>query len=385
MADIGLSALNSSTLFELARVKRQLAVATTRIETGLRVSTPAEGVDAFFDATGLTYDAIRLLTIKDNITDAATITGSTVSSLDSITNVVNQMKTQALAARASSVSTTVTGDVVVSASADITDTLAGAIDGDSFNITYDGTTTTITNNINETFDDLAAQITAISGLTATVSDGNALIITAADGQDITIADNVNNLATDLGLSSSTNGIIASTVAIEAAEVEYDVLRSKINTIVGEASSLGTNLISTNPDDLTVYFNEDGTTSITISGVASDANSLSISAINDTNGFSTDAGIDAAIAELDAALTTLSQTKASLKSSDVIFDTRLDFTENLIDLMAEGITKLTAANLNEETAEALALQTRHDLTVAGVGLLFQNGAGLTSLLKVAEGF
>ncbi len=380
MSDVALSSLNLSSLLELARIKRQLAVSTTRLETGLRVSSPLEGVDAFFDAAGLSNDALRLLTIKDNIIDAATITGSTSASLEAIVNVVNDMKIQVLNARASSIATTVTGDIVTTASADV-----GATNNDYFNITYDGATTSITYNTGETFTDLATEISAITGLSATVSDGNALIITAVDGNDITIADGTGNLATALGLASSTNGIIASATAIEATETEYDVLRLKINTLVGEATSHGPNLLSTNPDDLTVYFNEDGTSSITISGIASDATSLGISAVNDTNGFSTDAGIDATIAEINAALVTLGQTKASITSSDVVFGTRHDFTESLIELMNEGVTKLTGANLDEESALALALQTRHDLTVTGVGLIFQNGAGLTSLLNTAAGF
>lgn len=375
MPEIPLVNLNSGALQELVRIKRQLAVSSERIESGLRVASPFDGLDAFFDSTNLSYDAIRLMAIKEKITEAATITGNASASLVSIVNTVNEMKTQALAARASSVSTTVTGNVVTTASADV-----GVTDGNYFNITYKGTTTSVTYNTGETYTSLATEISNITGLTATVSDGNALIITAADGNDITIADGTGNLATTLGLASSTNGIVASATAIEAAEAQYDVLLTKINTIVGEATFHGVNLLSISPDSLTVSFNEDGSTSITIAGVASDATSLGLSAINTTNGFSTDAGITTVIAALDAALTTLTETRASITASDVIFDSRLNFTSGLIDLMNEGVSKLSGANLTEERALALALQVRHDMTFEGVGRILQSGSTLSSMLN-----
>ncbi len=380
MPDFAIRPSTQTSLLALSQAKTTLNISAERIRTGLRILSPTEGVTAFFEASDLSSRAARLLAIKEDITDAAAITGATVSSLNSIIDTVNQLKTKALAAQSSTVQTTAVGNVVTAASADITDTLAGAVDGDSFDITYSGTTTTITNNAAETFTSLAAQITAITGLTASVSDGNALTITADDGNDITITNNVNALATDLGLSSSTNGTNASSTAIESAENDYDVLRQQLNTLAGLASTNGVNLISVNPDTLTVSFSEDGTTSVSITGIASDANGLSITAVDSVNSFSTQAGITAAIAELDAALTTLQATKASFTSNDVVFDARLAFTESLIDLLDEGATKLVGVNLEAEEALSLATQTRHDLTLSGINVLLGDSA-LTNLLQV----
>ncbi len=380
MSDFAIRSSTQTYLDALAKAKITLAASAERVNTGLRIISPSDGVVAFFEASSLSSRANRLLTIKENITDAATISGGTVSALNSIINKVNQLKSSALSAQAATVQTTVVGDVVTTASANITSTIAGAADGDSFDITYGGTTTTITNNAAETFTSLAAQITAISGLTATVSDGAALTITADNGDDITITNNVNALATDLGISTSTNGTNASATAIESAETQYDVLIQDINTLAGLASFNGTNLISVNPDTLTVSFSEDGTSSITISGIASDANGLGISAVDSANGFSTQAGITAAIAELDTALTTLAATKASFTANDVVFDTRLQFTSSLIDLLGEGANKLVGVDLAEEQALSLATQTRQDLTLSGINILLSDQA-LFSLLSV----
>ncbi|HER27105.1 MAG TPA: hypothetical protein ENI69_08350 [Rhodospirillales bacterium] len=383
MAEIAIRSQATSALFALAQAQKTLKLSAERSSTGLRILSPSDDAVAFFSASELSARATRLLSIKDKITEAAAITGGTVNSLNSIINLVNQLKAKAQSALASTVSTTVVGDVVTTASADITTTLAGAVDGDSFDITYSGTTTTITNNAAETFTSLAAQITAISGLSATVSDGNALTITADDGSDVTITNNVNALATDLGLSTSTNGTNASSTAIETAETAYDVLRTAINTLSGDAGVHGVNLISVNPDSLTVSFNEDGSTAITVAGIVSDTNGLSITAVDSANSFSTQAGITAAIVELDAALVTLQETKASITASDAVFDSRLSFTQSLIGLLDEGAFKLVGADLDAEAALALATQTRLDLTLSGIGLILKDSA-LTSLLSIGFG-
>jgi len=383
MANILIGGSTQAALVALAKARETLNASSARVNSGLRISGPSQGADAFFDASGLSSRAQRLLSIKEKITNAAAVTSGTVSSLNEIINVVNQLKATAQAALAATVSTTAVGNVVSSAAAVITGTVAGVANGDSFDITYNGTTTTITNNAAETFTSLAAQITAISGLTATVSDGKALTITATDGNDITIANNVNTLATALGLATSTNGSVASATAIQSAEAQYDTLRLQLNTLAGAATYNGTNLISVNPDTLNVTFNENGTSTISIPGVASDAAGLGISAVDSANSFATDTGINAAITQLDAALTTLQATRAGIAANDVVFSTRDVYTSSLIDLLGQGAVKLTGVDLTAEKALSLATQTRHDLTLSGINILLSDTA-LTSLLSVGLG-
>ena len=99
-----------------------------------------------------------------------------------------------------------------------------------------------------------------------MSDGNALIITAADGKDITIANNVNDLATDLGLATSTNGTEASNDTRRSAETQFDLVRTQIDNLATDSTTLGTNLLQSSPDSHTVILNEDGSSTLTIAGV-----------------------------------------------------------------------------------------------------------------------
>ena len=384
MADINLSLATRTTLLQVQRTRTLIDAIAERLSTGVRVSAITNAT-AFFDARSLTDRAGDLLGIKDRISGAASTVGAAVAAIDSIISLVNQMRGLAVSVKGGAVSgavaTTGTGNVVADVSQSVTATLAGAEDNDSFDITYNGTTTTIVNQNGDTFTDIRDKITAISGLTATVSNGNALVITAADGQDIVITNNVNDLATDLGLATSTNGTLATNTLRAAAETQFDSLRTQIDNLVNDTTFLGVNLLKASPDSLTVTFNEDGTASLTVSGIASDSTALSISAVDSADSFATDAGIDTIVAQLDAALTTLRTTQSTLGGNNALINTRFTFTENLINTLEDGAAKLINADLQEEAANLLAVQTRHDLALAALGLSFDNGSAVFALLKL----
>ena len=384
MADINLSLATRTTLLQVQRTRALINATANRLSTGVRVSAITNAT-AFFDARSLTDRAGDLLGIKDKISEAASTVGAAVAAIDSIISLVNQMRGLAVSVKGGAVSgavaTTVTGNVVSNAGKKVTSEIAGAENNDSFDITYNGTTTTIVNQNGDTFDDIRDKIEAISGLTATVSGGNPLVITAADGQDIVITNNVNDLATDLGLATSTNGSLATNTLRAAAETQFDSLRTQIDNLVNDTTFLGVNLLKASPDSLTVTFNEDGTAKLTVSGIASDSTALAISAVDSADSFATDAGIDTIVAQLDAALTTLRTTQSTLGGNNALINIRLTFTENLITTLENGAAKLINADLNEEAANLLALQTRHDLALAALGLSFDNGTAIFALLQL----
>jgi flagellin len=368
-----------STLIGVQQARQLIEISSKRLATGLRVSSPFEGVSAFFDANALNSRAARLLSIKDKITNGAIVTAGTIAALDEVIAIVEAMK--AVANSALGVSATISANTVTTALADVTDTITGAVDNDAFTISHDGTTTTITNTAGSTFTSIAAQIDAISDLTAIVSDGNEIVITAVDGKNITITESVNNLAADLGVASSTNGTFITSAKRQVAELNFDDLRDQISTIIGAATFLGTNLIASSPGSLTVQLADNSTSKVTISGVSSSAASLSISAVDTAGNFATNAGIIASIAELDTALATLRSTKATFKTNDSILDSRTQFVENLIELLGEGAKKLTVADLEEESATILALQTRHDLAIVQIDSVFESEKTLANLLRL----
>ena len=384
MSEVGISPATRTVLLGLQRTRTVLEVASQHITTGLRVTSSIDGTTAFFDAQGLTNRAADLLTIKNSISDAASVIGAAVDTIDSMITLIDETKVTINAAKgqanSDAVATTITGDVVADASAIVKDTV-GAVSGDSFEITYNGTTTVVSISNSTTFANVATAISNISGLDASLSDGNALIITASDGQDIYITNKVNDLATDLNLHTSTAGALASNDERRAAEAEFDLVRTEINALAGQSTLLGQNLLGTSPDTLTVDLSDISTSSLSVTGTTTNVRSLSISAVDENDSFVTDAGITAAVAELDTAKTTLQETRTGLSSNLAVVEARLAFNEELLKTVEEGAALLTQADIDDEKATKLALETRHDLGINALGFSFTNGTALTQLLKL----
>ena len=84
----------------------------------------------------------------------------------------------------------------------------------------------------------------------------------------------------------------------------------------------------------------------------------------------DAAITATIAELDTATSTL-RTDAKTLSSDLSTVTiRQDFTDKMINTLSDGAANLTLADMNEEGANMLMLQTRQALGTTSLSLASQ---------------
>ena len=167
-----------------------------------------------------------------------------------------------------------------------------------------------------------------------------------------------------GLAASARS--ASTADRATLATQFGDLRTQIDQLTADAGYKGTNFLDS--DSLTVDFNEDGTSSLTISGFDATASGLSIAAA--AGSWATDANIDAAVTDLDAALTTLRTNAKTLSSSNGVVNTRQEFTTSLINTLTEGADQLTAADTNEEGANMLALQTRQQLGIVALQLSSQ---------------
>lgn len=202
------------------------------------------------------------------------------------------------------------------------------------------------------------------------------------------ASDLSNLKDSLSVStqtvtSATNGIDAITSVIEQMKsvttsalqttdtttragyaTSYDNLRTQIDYLVSDSKFNGTNLLDASAD-LTVYFNETNTTSLTISGVNVTAAGLGVAA--STSSFSTVASIQTAQSLLATALATLRTKSAEFGNNSTVISTRQDFTNSLINTLQAASDSLVLADTNEESANLQALQTRNQLSVISLGI------------------
>ena len=146
-------------------------------------------------------------------------------------------------------------------------------------------------------------------------------------------------------------------------VQFTELMAQVTNLANDAGYKGTNFLDSAV--LVVDFNEDASSSLTITGFDGSSSGLGIAAAANDWAASTD--VDAAVADLDAALSTLRTSGKTLASSSGVVTTRQEFTTNLINTLTTGADTLTAADTNEEGANMLALQTRQQLGVVALQL------------------
>jgi flagellin len=164
--------------------------------------------------------------------------------------------------------------------------------------------------------------------------------------------------------------------------QYTDLLTQIGQLAGDSGFNGINLLAGN--DLTVTLNETGSSTTTVSGIdytdatASGTGQLSIA--NAANNWADSAAIDAASADLTAALTTLRSESQTLGASLSVVQIREDFTKATINTLQAGSDSLTLADTNQEGANLLALQTRQQLSTTALSLAAQADQNVLRLFR-----
>jgi flagellin len=168
---------------------------------------------------------------------------------------------------------------------------------------------------------------------------------------------------------------ADTAGRSALAVQYNTILDQIDALAADSGYKGTNLL--NGDSIVVDFNEDGSSSLTITGFdASTSTGLNVAAA--TNSWVSDTDIDTAVSDLDTALKTIRSQASTLASNMSIVTIRQDFTTNMISTLETGSDNLTLADMNEEGANMLMLQTRQSLGTTALSLASQAAQSVLKL-------
>ena len=165
--------------------------------------------------------------------------------------------------------------------------------------------------------------------------------------------------------------------------QFNELRSQVDNIAEDASFNGVNLLknqigafTAGADYLTVKFNErteakainqlvvsglksaDFTTILATSAQAT--GTAGVTTVWGQTGTAAVFAINASIKALDSALVTVRQAGQAFGTNASLLGIRQDFTQNLINTLKGGAGDLVNADLNEESANLLSLQTRQQL-------------------------
>ena len=370
MGDIVLSSALRSNLTSLQSTASLLSQTQERLSTGLRVNSAIDNPTSFFTAQGLNNRASDLSQLSDDIGIAVDTLKAADDGIKAITTLVENLKStanEALTTKIKASSATSTNSTAFTGSQTIS-TISGVDNGDSFTIQV-GTAAAVTINVSATNQSVTALITSISGIsgvTASLTSDGKIKIEGTSGENLVITDASGSAANSLGIAGTkTNGTNRNSFV-----TDFNTLRTQIDQLAGDASFKGVNLLQAS-NDLTVNFNEDQSSSLTISSRLLDTSSAGLNITSQSNSnFATDSNIESAVAELDAAISTLRAQGSTFGNNLAIVENRQDFTSNLINTLETGAGKLTLADTNLEGANLLALQTRQSLASTTLSLASQ---------------
>ena len=376
MADISLTASMRSNLLSLQQTQDLMDMTQERLSTGKKVNSAIDNPSSYYTAQSLTNRASDLNALLDSMGQGIQTIQAANEGIEAITEFVQQAKAIANTARDNATIKGTTSSGTYAAADDtknITVKIEGVADQD-IEVTLEDTdtleqaATKIATALNDGTDGVKdAEDTVIGGFTATVENGQ-IKISNSKGIVANVSGTISGITFNGEIGNSTR-----TTSMN----QYNEILDQIDQLAKDSGYKGVNLLQGN--DLKVVFNEDRSSYLTINGTFADTSDegLKISRAEDWTNPDNEA-IDASISELENAITSLRNMASEFGNNYSIVENRENFTESLINVLEEGSDKLTLADMNEESANMLALKTRQQLAINSLSLASQAAQSVLSL-------
>ena len=416
MADISLTASMRTNLLSLQNTQSLMDTTQERLSTGLKVNSAIDNASSYYTAQSLNNRASDLSALLDSMGQGIQTIQAANEGIEAITDFVEQAKAIANSARDAASKTDVktlnakfsdlttpqtpktsaataltleikkvNGDkvealgssdehdkAVTAALAKLNAKLAagelGGKDASAFKTASEAAMKEFTGTVLE--DVMEFSISADGKVSLTAKAGYQIAAKGAGefaGQGDKAAD------TGLAGDTATSTVNVNTDRQKYAEQFNEIMR-QIDKLAKDSGYKGINLLQMNT--LTVIFNEDRSSQIEVKGV--DASSTGLKISNPVDSWQTDEDINKSITEAENAISELRIMASDYGNYYSIVQNRQDFTKNLINVLTEGADNLTLADMNEESANMLALQTRQQLAINSLSLASQAAQGVLQL-------
>ncbi|MEP1441924.1 MAG: flagellin [Hyphomicrobiales bacterium] len=387
MSEINLSSAVRTSLVSLQSTAELLNTTQERLATGNRVNSALDDPTAFFTAAALNNRANDLSTLLDAQGQAIRTVEVADDGLTAIQALVDSARAQATAALQ-------TEDLTARATAaeafdDILGQIQQLADDASFNGTNllqgddlqvifneDGSSSLTVEGVDFTNAATSLGLTNQTGLLVGRTDASLAVAdfggTPSAGDTITISDGTSSVSFELADADGTPGISDADIAASAAAAEangdINLGSIGIDATTGEVTSDAGNLSVTVSDPTGA-----------VTGAAVTGAGTGTAFVAGTGGdFADDASINAALESIDSALSTLRSSASSFGADLSTIQIRQDFTSQLINTLELGSGDLTLADLNEEGANLLTLQTRQQLASTSLSFATQADQSVLSL-------
>jgi flagellin len=182
---------------------------------------------------------------------------------------------------------------------------------------------------------------------------------------------------------------------KSAAQQFNTLTQQLNSLLNDASYQGLNLVNSTASTLSLQFSNSSKSTLKIHGqnllyskvVSANATKASVAAtklvgtvwskvvsLNETSKF------DAAFNLLQGAIATVQAGAASIGGNVTFLQSRLDFTSQYIVTLQGGASKLTVADVNEESTNLVTLQTRQSLSIQSLSIATQSEQAVLRLFR-----
>ena len=405
MADISLTASMRTNLLSLQNTQSLMDMTQERLSTGLKVNSAIDNAASYYTAQSLKNRANDLNALLDSMGQGIQTIQAANEGIEAITDFVEQAKAIANSARDVASKTDIKG---LQAKFSDEDDPANHKTSDgttlSFTVTRtDGTAldaklTAAITAVNEALDEelkgktLDEYVGAVKDAIEAGGEEFAKIVdikvddktgkitfTAKAGYNIeaTGAGDLAGLGKDPETGDPTDEV-TSTVAVNTDRQKYALqfneILEQIDNLAQDSGYKGINLLQMNT--LTVIFNEDRSSQIEVKGT--DASSVGLMLDEAVNNWQTNEDIEASIAQTEEAISSLRIMASDYGNYYSIVQNRQSFTKSLVNVLTEGADNLTLADMNEESANMLALQTRQQLAINSLSLASQAAQGVLQL-------
>ena len=345
MADISLTASMRSNLLSLQQTQSLMDTTQERLSTGKKVNSAIDNPSSYYTAQSLTNRASDLSSLLDSMGQAVQTIQAANEGIEAITEFASQAKAIATSANDTS-------------------------EADSIE------------NYMKQFDEILKQIDGI----AKDSGYKGVNLLGGEDQELKVVFNEDRSSslTVKGDDASSKGLKVNTVDgkwIKSTETTAEAYAKSKEITAGKyvygadnkVYKVESTIEDTNDKDIQTLV-EEGVlveTSYTTETSGGDAGKFVEKTIDKD-------AISKSITQVEDAVSKLRNMASVFGNNYSIVENREEFTENLINVLEEGADKLTLADMNEESANMLALQTRQQLAINSLSLASQAAQSVLSL-------
>ena len=342
MADISLTASMRSNLLSLQQTQSLMDTTQERLSTGKKVNSAIDNPSSYYTAQSLTNRASDLSSLLDSMGQAVQTIQAANEGIEAITEFASQAK-----AIANSANDTSDVDSIENYMKQF-DEILEQIDGIAKDSGYKGV------NLLEKDQELKVVFNEDRSSSLTVKSDDAssegLGLHAATGAWTSEAEKGNATEFKTNGKADAGDYVFNGDKVYEVKKNYDGTTNAVdfNTLVADGSLVETDY----------KLNDDKSKAIEVT-ISKDK-------------------INTSITEVEDAVSKLRNMASVFGNNYSIVENREEFTENLINVLEEGADKLTLADMNEESANMLALQTRQQLAINSLSLASQAAQSVLSL-------